>query len=187
MRREIWGGKKKKRKTSKRLARTQWGWTQQFAHTHPTHKSLVLKECVSLILDYKESGGVAFATKETCNAWRTKKGRENHVRVPRLGFLFFILLSVVSPPPYQTPANQWIRNFTPPMFPLHQLSYGHSLSLSFSLAQSGFSIWSKMAKRRRTTNEIFNISIFGCCWWRDGWEIEVLGVVRRFDSPWRLS
>lgn len=152
MRREICGEKK----TSKRLTPTQWGWTQQsvlssLVCSHPSYP------CMSLILDYKESGGVAFTTKETCTAGRTKKRSENHVRVPRLGFLFILLptsFSLVFPPPYQTPPNHWIRNFTPPKC-FHFTSY-----LMGSLSQSGISIWSEMAKEKNHQWNIQHIHIW---------------------------
>lgn len=143
MRREICGGKK----TSKRLTPTQWGWTQQsvlssLVCSHPSYP------CMSLILDYKESGGVAFTTKETCTAGRTKKEWEPcasakaGISLHSPPHIFFTRLP--SPIPNTTkPLNQKLHS--PQMFPLHQLSYGLSLSLS----QSGISIRSEMAKEKK--------------------------------------
>lgn len=181
MRREICGEKK----TSKRLTQTQWGWTQQsvlssLVCSHPSYP------CMSLILDYKESGGVAFTTKETCTAGRTKKEWEPCASA-KAGISLLhspphiLFTRLPSPIPNTTkPLNQKLHS--PPMFPLHQLSYGLSLS------QSGISIWSEMAKEKNHQWNIQHIHIWLLL--MEGSRVvkgEVLGVVRRFYTPWRVS
>lgn len=162
MRREIC----EEKKTSKRLTQTQWGWTQQsvlssLVCSHPSYP------CMSLILDYKESGGVAFTTKETCTAGRTKKEWEPCASA-KAGISLLhspphiLFTRLPSPIPNTTkPLNQKLHS--PQCF--HFTSYLMG-SLSLRVALASDLRW----QRRRTTNEIFNTSIFGCCWWRDlGW------------------
>lgn len=166
MRREICGEKK----TSKRLTQTQWGWTQQsvlssLVCSHPSYP------CMSLILDYKESGGVAFTTKETCTAGRTKKEWEPCASA-KAGIsllhspphILFTRLPSPNTKHHQTTESE--TSLPPNVSTSPAILQALSLSLSLRVALASDLRW----QRRRTTNEIFNTSIFGCCWWRDlGW------------------
>lgn len=108
---------------------------------------------MSLILAYKESGGVAFSTKETCNAGRTKKEREPCASAKTgISLLYspphILFTRLPSPIPNTSkPLNQKLRS--PQCF--HFSSY---------LSRSGISIWSEVAKEKKLQWNIQHIHIW---------------------------